>query len=287
MFHKITAEYKDLLNSYINEKRLITSDYALPVILTWDELYEPEIAEYENSLFIRGYFEGKRVYYSPLSRKSYPEAINDLESIADKSREEYEIILALKEQIDLLDRDKYDFFTSRNFAEYVYLSEDLISLKGKKYHAKRNHINKFESLYDYEFRSYEPSDTTGILKQLYNWAEDKEEEDIKGEINIVKYLLDNIESHDIFADVIVIDGVIAGASIGECSNPDMGVVMYEKCDLNYEGIYSAINQMFAEKHFKGVKYINRQEDLGIPGLRQAKQSYNPDKLVYKYTVRKR
>lgn len=283
VYEKITCESKKILDSYIDKCKYLTSDYALPVMLTWEDLIEPEMAEKDNALFIRAVLHGNRVYFPPLTEKNFDKAIDTIIEETEQNNQPFKVILALKEQIDCLAPERFRFTTNRDYAEYLYLSQDLIELNGRKYHAKRNHIHKFNSLYSYEFRSFSKDDKNGIIEQLHQWAEFKEEPLV--ELNMVTFLLEHIDDMDIFADVITIDGKIAGTAIGECSNKDMGIVMYEKCDYRYEGIYAAINQMFAEKHFKNTKYINRQEDMGIAGLRKSKMSYKPTKLGYRYTIK--
>jgi hypothetical protein len=284
-YEKITIDSKKIVNDYISRLRILTSDYSLPVLLTWLELKEPEYSEYKDTLYMRAKLDGRRIYFAPMTLTRFPEAVEDILEESERDGVPFEIILALEDQVAQLDAEKYYFSTNRDYAEYLYLSEDLINLTGKKYHAKRNHINRFNSLYSCKMRSYAPSDRPGIMEQLRNWGDGKDG-DSEYELNMINYFFDHMNELDIFADVIESDGKIIGAAIGEISHPDMGIVMYEKCDFSYEGICAAINQMFAEKHFKHVKYINRQEDIGIPGLRKAKLSYNPVKLIYRYTIKR-
>lgn len=285
-YKKITLDSKEILDYYININHLLTSDYSLSVILTWKDLQEPEIAEYKNILYIRGMLSGERVYFPPLTVNRFKEAVNTLEDYTKSINENLMIILALQEQIKKLDKNKYNFVTNRDYAEYVYLSKDLIKLTGKKFHSKRNHINKFNKSYNYNFRSYKESDYDKVIEQLYKWANERGE-DPNIELDLVKYWLKHIKELELFADVIEIDDKIAATTIGECSNRKMGIVLYEKCDFSYDGICSAVNQMFAEKHFVDIKYINRQEDMGIDGLRRAKMSYNPYRLIYRWTIERK
>lgn len=284
-YKKITIKSKQLVNDYISRLRILTSDYSLPVLLTWMDLKDAELKEYKDTLYMRAQLDGRRIYFAPMTLTRFSDAVEDIYKECESDGVPFEIILALEDQINQLDSEKYQFTTNRDYAEYLYLSDELINLTGKKFHAKRNHINRFNSLYAYKMRSYDPADRQGIMEQLRNWGDGKDG-DIEYEINMINYLLDHMEELNVFADVIEADGKIIGAAIGEISHPEMGIVMYEKCDFSYEGICAAINQMFAEKHFKGVKYINRQEDIGIPGLRKAKLSYNPIKLIYRYTIKR-
>lgn len=283
-YKRINLNSKLIIDKYIKKTQILTSDYALPVILTWEDLKDPEYSEYNETLFIRGFLNGRRIYFPPLTSNSFAEAVDILIDYTSSQGEELEIILAIKEQINQLNENRFEFVTNRDYSEYIYNSEDLINLTGKKYHSKRNHINTFNRKYKYEFRSYEKADYDEVIDLLHRWSQDKDENP-SIEINMVKYFLKYMDELEIFADVIVIDNKIIGTAIGESSNPVMGIVMYEKCDYNYDGSCAAINQMFSEKHFSNIQYINRQEDIGIPGLRKAKLSYKPERLVHRYSIK--
>lgn len=197
--------------------------------------------------------------------------------------EEYLVYL---EDLDVIYRE------DRNFAEYLYLPQDLINLSGKKYHSKRNHIKNFDKKYSYTFREYTNSDKELVLQLFFDWEERKghfkekevelEESDeyfaIRTELDMV------LKEKNAFADLLFVEDKLIGFSLGEISCTNVGIVHMEKCDINYDGAYTKINNLFAKKHFQNVRIINRQEDIGIEGLRKSKLSYHPIGFCRKFII---
>lgn len=196
------------------------------------------------------------------------------------------IICAPSEHVSLLDTDIFVVENNPDYAEYLYSPEDLIGLKGKKYHAKRNHIVKFKRSYQYEFREYTEADYDDVMKLFDIWQENKIDTDKDSrEIYALKYMLSFYRDLGLNAAVLYVGTEIVGFSLGEVTSNNVGIVHFEKADTNYDGSYSAINNFFAEKYLSGVRVINRQEDMGIEGLRKAKQSYYPIGFQEKWLVR--
>ena len=197
----------------------------------------------------------------------------------------------------------YEIIPSRDYSEYLYIPSDLIELKGKKFHSKRNFINGFN--YQYEFRTYQESDREELFELLYKWSylhiekgvEWSEEDNwhshvvlqkIKSdpEIRAIAAVIDDLEGYNCFADVLKIDGKIVGFALGEILPTNIGALYFEKGDIDYKGIYPVLDNLFCKKHFGGVKYINKQEDMGLEGLRKSKLSYNPIKLAERFIAKK-
>lgn len=181
--------------------------------------------------------------------------------------------------------EKNDLLVSsnRDNSEYVYLAENLINLSGKHYHSKRNFVTRFKKQYAYSFETYTDEMFDDAVRLINTWAAEKSIDD-EEEIGAFTMMLKHLSELSGFADVLKIDGKIVGIAVGDISANGVGEVFFEKGDTEFDGIYAAINQMFAEKHFSGIKYVNRQEDMGISGLRTAKLSYKPEFLVDKFTI---
>ena len=245
-----------------------------------------------------GDIKGDYIYLPPLAEiEKIAKAYDDLYNFCKANDQDFVVINTPKEYVDLLDDDKYDFDFNRDLSEYLYLPNDLINLEGKKYHGKRNHIKKFVATYSesqdgkgYVFRDYEESDYANVMSLLTGWQENKKfidelYEDELDEMRLVKMALTRvIECPYCFADVMEYDGKIIGFSMGEISTSNVGITHIEKGDINYNGVYPTICQMFAKKHYENVRFINRQEDMGIEGLRKSKLSLYPVGFVDKYTV---
>jgi hypothetical protein len=178
------------------------------------------------------------------------------------------------------DRDQFD---------YLYSREDLATLEGNRYHAKRNHINAFEREHPYEFVPLEGRLVVRALELANRWCSVRGCEDdlgLTGEYEAVVAVLSHYDALGLTGRAVLVGGRLAAFAVGEPLNPDTAVVHLEKADPGLRGLYPLINRLFCER-LEGVKFVNREQDLGLVGLRRAKQSYHPLRLVEKYAVRLR
>ncbi|MDR2771475.1 MAG: phosphatidylglycerol lysyltransferase domain-containing protein [Clostridiales Family XIII bacterium] len=175
--------------------------------------------------------------------------------------------------------------------DYVYNTQDLIELKGRDYHAKKNHLNYFLNNYDYEYVSLhsdladEAMDFIRRFNERKNLADSHEKELLMMEERAMQDVFRNLEVVGYLTGAIRIDGAIEALSVGGRLGRKTVTVHVEKANTEFRGLYQAINNEFCKHVAKDVKRINREEDMGIPGLRKAKLSYKPSMLVEKYTMR--
>ncbi|OPX95314.1 MAG: hypothetical protein A4E58_02178 [Syntrophorhabdus sp. PtaB.Bin006] len=176
---------------------------------------------------------------------------------------------------------------ARDHFDYVYLRDELIRLAGSKYRSKRNHINQL--LRGYSFR-YAPLDSEHVgdcLELQEKWCRLRRCEDdlnLLGEWEAVREILMSYENLDVQGGVVTIENKVMAFTIGEMLNDETVVVHIEKADPDIPGLYPVINQQFCENNWQDARYINREQDLGVPGMREAKLSYYPDHLVKKYRI---
>jgi hypothetical protein len=181
----------------------------------------------------------------------------------------------------------FEFEPTRDHFDYVYHTTDLIELSGKDYRAKRNHLNH---LLRSNRITYEPMDESRIAACLAiadAWCEArrcKEDLNLISEWDATREALTHFKALGTDGGVIIVNGKIEAFTLGELLNSDTGVVHVEKANMDIRGLYAVVNQQFCEKHWVGVPSINREQDLGEPGLRKAKLSYNPYRLVDKFRV---
>lgn len=176
----------------------------------------------------------------------------------------------------------------REHFDYVYLREDLITLSGNKYRSKRNHINKLLKTYNATYDRLNATYIDRCLKLQEKWCLQKRcEEDmgLLGEWEAIKEILTHYDSLDVTGGVILIDDEVKAFTIGEMLNDDTAVIHIEKADADIPGLYPLINQRFCEYGLINAYYINREQDLGIYGLREAKLSYHPHHFVEKFSIR--
>ncbi|MCX7772298.1 MAG: phosphatidylglycerol lysyltransferase domain-containing protein [Clostridia bacterium] len=174
-------------------------------------------------------------------------------------------------------------------SDYVYLSTDLATLAGKKLSGKRNHINQFLRLYDtYEYISVEDTNLHECRRILDDWCDKNETECVHPDNceRLACYeLLDNWSKFNLKGALIKVAGKFEAFTVGELLNPETAVIRIEKGNSEVHGIYTLINREFVAREWPDVKYINREEDMGLEGLRKSKLSYNPVFMVNKFLVK--
>ncbi len=185
---------------------------------------------------------------------------------------------------------KFSFSSHRDYFDYVYLSSDLAALSGSKYSKIRNRLNKFNRNYSYTaepLREENADETKHFLHRWCLWKGCSSDELLRHEKKAVFYSIDHFFELGLSGVVLRIDDKIEAVAVFERMNEDTAVVHYEKASPYFDGIYKAINKETAERVRNDFRFINRQEDMGVPGLRKAKQSYRPHHLIEIFHVRRR
>ncbi|MCW2277514.1 DUF2156 domain-containing protein [Heliophilum fasciatum] len=183
---------------------------------------------------------------------------------------------------------KYRFRADRASYDYVYRAQDLIELGGRKYQAKRNHLHKFEK--EYPNHRYVPLTEEWIGACLDNereWCSQRgcdQDENLRLEKEAITDALDHFLELGVTGGVLIIRDKVEAFTFGEALHADTALIHVEKANPNIAGCYPFINREFCRQAWSTMTYINREEDLGLEGLRKAKLSYRPVKFVKKYTV---
>ena len=222
-------------------------------------------------------------------------AITKILRVAEENRGEKQFKFAVVEKIfaDELERyphAKFNITSERNNFDYVYLAQDLINLSGRKFHGKKNHLNAFRK--ENPDAKYVPITEKIIPKcreELNLWYEahkriNPDNPFICYEQAAIHEIFDHFEAFKVKGGAILIDGKVAAFTFGEKLNSDTAVIHVEKANPKIRGIYVAINQNFVENEWSDMIYINREEDMGVEGLRKAKKSYRPIKMIEKFNA---
>ncbi len=176
----------------------------------------------------------------------------------------------------------------RDHFDYVYRTADLISLAGRKFHDKKNHLNAFARAYRYEYQPLATGHLPACRDLAHRWCEWRrcvDDMNLMDEWDAVKTALNYFTELRLTGGVILIDGRVEAFALGEKLNGRTAVVHLEKANPEIRGLYAAINQQFCEHAWAAAEFVNREQDLGEPGLRKAKLSYNPDHLAEKFRIR--
>jgi uncharacterized protein len=175
----------------------------------------------------------------------------------------------------------------RDDCDYIYLTNDMIELKGKKYDGKRNHISRFMRENEFEFEIVGEAHIEECRRIMAEWCEERDCSKHKGlycEKVAVNEMLDNFGALSYQGMIIKVNGRYEAFTTGEKLNADTAVIHIEKAKSSITGLYPYINRQFCDVAWSGTTYINREQDVGVEGIKKAKLSYNPIKLLDKYKI---
>lgn len=187
--------------------------------------------------------------------------------------------------LETLYPSKFVYTRSPENQDYIYLSEDLINLSGKKFHAKRNHISRFFKTYDnVRFALIDKTNKVDAYNVAVDWCKENNVDfENYYEMDIIRDALENMEEYHMRGAVLYVDEKPVAMTMGSEISKIAFDVNFEKALRSYDGVYAVINNEFA-KTLSAYKYINREEDMGIEGLKKAKLSYNPIIILDRYNA---
>ena len=207
------------------------------------------------------------------------------------------IALADEEAVQYLGLDprEYEVEEQVDLKDYLYDGEAMRTLSGKKLHKKKNHLNAFKREYEgrYEYRRLCCSDRHQVWEFMERWRRQKADGDVledslEYEVAGIHEILKNCSSLCVRMAAVYVDGQMEAFTIGSMNEREnMAVIHIEKANPDIKGLYQFINQQFLVNEFPDAALVNREDDVGMEGLRKAKMSYNPVGFARKYMVRKR
>ncbi|MGO9570119.1 MAG: DUF2156 domain-containing protein [Desulfomonilaceae bacterium] len=288
-FKQIELTDKKVFDDSFAEDPPRTSELTFTNLFMWRYRYQPVWSTWDDCLLIILRPAGEEPFgLPPTGPENKEEALARLLQKLKEVSSEPRISRVGKDFVEnYVDADRYEIIHDRDNSDYVYLSEDLIKLSGNKFHRKKNHVNKFKKNHDFEYRSLDDDLAKSFLELQETWCELKdcsENPALLHEDYAIYEALCNYKELGFRGGAISINSKVEAFALGELLNPDTAVIHIEKANPDIPGLYAAINQLFCAKEWSGVKYINREQDLGLDNLRKAKESYYPDHMVEKYTV---
>ena len=174
---------------------------------------------------------------------------------------------------------------NRDAFDYIYLQSDLATLSGKKYHSKRNHISAFSKKYEWHYEAVNESNIDAVRECARLWYKenaDRMSKTMLCEQNGIELMLSNMQSLNIKGGAVFVEGKAVAFCLGSPINSKCFDTHIEKALSEYSEAYTVINREFAKNELDGYMYINREDDLGLEGLRRAKLSYKPAILLKKF-----
>jgi hypothetical protein len=291
---------KTLFDNYFTKFTPEISEFTFTNLFIWRKYYEFLFKEFDDHLIIfsKNYLKN---WKKPLSNKK--DVICFFPPVGQNPGE---IILSLFTNLknieihrvpeSIINKDKFDerlkdlnleFKDDRNNWDYVYNKQELIDLLGNKFRQKRRWLNKFMAQYNHEFNIITAECIQRARKLHLEWCDQNEcqsNEDLREEQKAVNEAFDNYFDLELKGGIICVDDKCVGYTLGEMLNNDTIVIHIEKAHVEYEGSYQAINTFFLKNCFEDGLFVNREQDLGLPGLRKAKESYKPHHMVKKFII---
>jgi len=288
-FTELELDTKSRYSEIFNRTPQKSSDYSFVNLFSWNETRNHTIAITDDLAWIKSHEEAGNIIWGPVGDWYSVDWVYSLEryfpSGATFERTPEVLANLLSKELG----DRIEISENRNEWEYIYSVEDLVSISGNKFHSKKNKLRQFEKMYDYEYLDVSSTTIEEILLMQKEWCEWRNCDGtpgLKAEHDAIIRVLGSWDSFPgLLGGVIHVDGRMVAYTIAEPISEDTLVIHFEKGMTEYQGIYQAINQKFLEANGKGFKWVNREQDMGQKGLRNAKRSYNPDHYLKKFRVK--
>ena len=292
-FEKISIDQKNWLNEYLHRMDKRCCEYSYVNLYLWGR---KRVAELNGFLLLQAQFDRKSVYL-------YPVGEGDIKGVLDAIIHDASVrgipccLSALTEadcrQVEAPYPGAFQIYCDRDSYDYIYAIDDLADLRGRKFQKKRNHLNRFEQEHpDAQILPLDAQTMEAAHLLAQKWYEERTAIDPDGDYHLEKIALERAFSHyrelGMEGVVLVEQGNVMAFAMGSRLTGDTYDIHFEKALGASDGTYAAINRGFARylrEKYPEVKWLNREDDLGIEGLRKAKLSYNPDHMVEKYWAR--
>lgn len=293
-FKRVTLEERALIQSYFSKFPSRSCERTFGNTFLWSRYYPVTFAIIENTLVFHAEYDVGCFSYPAGEPCDVKKAILVLKEYTQKQGMSLKFYHVTPEQFAQMEDwypGMFTLETNRDYADYIYESEKLITLSGKKLHAKRNHINKFKATHEnWSYETMTMDNLEECFQMALRWRNENgcdEDEEKNAEICVTLNALRLFSELELVGGVLKVAGQVVAFTIGEPISDDTFVVHIEKAFADVQGAYPMINQQFIEHECKNYKYINREEDMGLEGLRKAKLSYQPSFLEEKGIVKER
>lgn len=284
-------EDKALIDPYFRACNSRSCEDTFANLYLWSRHYKIKYAFLEGMLIFQQTEGGRYTSFPKGEQTNLKKVLDALISWYEEHDLEFHLMNVTPPQFEILEKLYPGRFTieyDRDVADYVYEVEKLINLSGKKYHGKKNHINKFKKTYaNWSYESLTKENAEECFQMALKWRNANGcDEDVEknAEMCVTLNSLRLLEELNLRGGLLRADGEVVAFSIGEPVCNDTMVVHIEKAFADVPGAYPMINQQFLIHEASEYQYVNREEDTGDEGLRQAKESYKPAFLQEKGLV---
>jgi len=291
-FKPIEIADREPLENYFREHPPLVSEFTFTNLLGWQKVHNYQISKYKDGFLVLKESKAKLSFLQPIVTGNPAEAV---QACFEYLKEKAEIQTIERVGEDFIaasawDDSQFVISEDRDNFDYLYDTGELTELAGEKFHDKKNLLNQFLKKYQYRYQNLTPELVPECLKFEHEWCEDRDCDKIEGlrhEKCAVLEMLNNFRALSSKGGIIRIAEKIVALTLGERLNKDTLVIHVEKANNEITGLYQAINWEFLKNQAQSFRFVNREQDLGVEGLRRAKMSYNPVRLIKKYRITER
>lgn len=290
-FKKPEISDKKWVDSCLSHANSFNCEYDFGNLFVWSTPYSTEICHYKDFFICRWGRGDEKSYSLPIGEGDFTDAINQIIDDAKSNGVKARIYGITEGYLPLLQEaftGRFSYSTSDDYSDYIYHVDKMSSLSGKKLHSKRNHISNFKKNNpNWQFERITKENMQECIDLHASWIanKDNDDEDYSFEFEAVLKSFENWDELEFVGGLIRVDGKVIAYTFGEGQmNNECFVTHFEKAPADVQGAYAIINQEFTKNCLGDYKYVNREEDLGIEGLRKAKLSYYPEIRLTKWVA---
>lgn len=286
-FKPINLEKQSEYSKYFAKCPQKVSDYSFVNLWGWAEEYGLDWAWTDNLVWIRQTIP-EILYWAPIGFWDGIDWKSCLEELSGRQT----LFIRIPEKLLQVWQESYGdriaIEEERDNWDYIYSIAELIELKGKRFHKKKNLLNQFRKNYNFQFIPFSTETIHMAMTMQEDWCtwRDCESSDVlTAENHAISRVLNSWEKlGGLIGGAIIVNEIMAGYTVAESLSADTLLIHFEKGNTDFKGVYQAINQIFLENSGENYETVNREQDLGDEGLRKAKLSYHPTGFLKKYRV---
>lgn len=288
-FRTININDKEWISSLLKLSDFRGCEYSFANNFAWRRLADTQISRYNDFYFLRSVINGETYYTYPAGDGDIERFIHVLFEETEGDNKAVKFISVLEDCAEHLRKiygNRAVIVEDRDNFDYMYNTDELIELRGKKYHGKRNHIANFKKS-DWEYKPLTPDLVDSCIEfsaVSFNAKNAYTSHTAVAEQFAINAFFDNYKALGLVGGVLYQNSVLVGFTMGEALNSDTFVIHIEKALPEIQGAYPTLFNEFIKANASGFRYINREDDVGIEGLRKSKLSYKPEFLLKKYIV---
>ena len=282
------------MDEIVTRENSRSADYNFGNIYIWDKFYRQLICRFEGRMLTKLRYEGRPAFVFPIGSGPLRPAVEAMREFAAFKGYPFVLRGITEEHLEELEREypgRFEYSPDEDCFDYIYSAEKLSSYSGKALHGKKNHCNRFEAEHDWDFLPLTRELIPECMDMLAEWTEEyagRLEDSIAFEHDAIIRAFAAFERLGLEGGVLRSGGRILGFTLGEMTSGDCFDVHFEKADVGVNGAYPMVcrelTRLLMQKHPE-LRFINREDDMGLEALRRSKLSYRPEYMLKKYDGR--